>query len=211
MNWCVDSNGYTFLHSAERLDLRTGEWQNLPNMQVVRMFAAGVAHRGKFYVVGGGDRSAEVYDPAIKKWHFIGSFVPKEADGFALGSLDGHLLMLTWSDRFGSRIWLWLGFGNGTIGRWRLIGFLPDQMEASRARLKQNGARLARVGRELWVVEKASRHEWHIDGVCAWPTLPGPTFWPGEGQEVVAKGCIYAFSIEFGARLIWRSIPVYSL
>lgn len=184
-------------------------------MQNPRAFATGIAHRGKFYVVGGCatiKQSAEIYNPASNSWKFLKSFVPKEADGFAVASLHGWLVMLTWSDRLGVKLWLLLELlaNPQLIGQWRLISFFPNQ-NVERVRLRQHGARMMKVGKEVWVLVEENDRVCQVGGMCAWPVFPAPMFRPRDGLGVEQKGHVYGFSFINGVRPSWRRIPVYSI
>eukprot|EP00257_Ricinus_communis_P011589 XP_002532853.2 kelch repeat and BTB domain-containing protein 13 [Ricinus communis] len=204
-----------YLNMSERLNLKTWEWQTLPDMQNQRAFATGAAHRNKFYVVGGSTiatlkHSAEIYDPKTNSWKFVNSFVPKEADGYAVASFNGQLLILTWSDRLGMKLWLWIemaspnSFGN----RPRLISCFPCK-QIEMMTLRQNGANMVRVGRELWIVVGKNDRIFQVDGRCAWPVFPAPFFRPSDEHKVQHKEEIYALSFSRGLRVTWRKIPVY--
>ncbi|KAK9279243.1 hypothetical protein L1049_012921 [Liquidambar formosana] len=146
--WLYLAGGYkdvepsTYLNSAERLNLKTWEWQALPPMQTTRAFATGLSHRGGFFVVGGGNlrHSAEIYHPDSNSWLSLKSFVPKEAKGFSVASVQGRLVILTWSDQLGVKLWLWTVLVNPIlIAGWRLISFFPNH-DVERVRLRKHGA-----------------------------------------------------------------------
>ncbi|KAH7542453.1 hypothetical protein FEM48_Zijuj02G0075500 [Ziziphus jujuba var. spinosa] len=193
----------TYLNSAERLNLKTWEWQTLPNMQNSRAYATGVAYKHKFYVVGGSadmKHSAEIYSPSSNSWLFVRSFVPKEAEGFAVASLGGRLLILTWSGWLGVKLWQWTILVNPNICGCRLISFFPDQL-VERDRLKQHGARMVQIGEEIWVMVDENDRISQVGGSCAWPVFPAPMFRPSDGLETVQKGYIYAFTFRDGLRI----------
>lgn len=214
--WYADIDPSSYLSSVERLNLKTWEWQSLQNMQEPRAFADGFTHKGRFFVVGGSatlKHSAEIYNPSTNSWVCLKSFVPKEADGFTAASLNGRLMLLTWSDQLGVKLWLWTVLVNpNLICRCRLISFFPNQI-VERPRLKSHGAKMVQVGgKEVWVlVGESDRFCLQVDGSNAWPVFPAPMFRPGDGHEAVQKGHIYAFSFTDGVGLSWRKIPVYSI
>ncbi|ONI00236.1 hypothetical protein PRUPE_6G077500 [Prunus persica] len=225
-DWLYVAGGYkgkssnidpsSYLNSVERLNLKTWEWQSLQNMQEPRAFADGFTHKGRFFVVGGSatlKHSAEIYNPSTNSWVCLKSFVPKEADGFTAASLNGRLMLLTWSDQLGVKLWLWTVLVNpNLICRCRLISFFPNQI-VERPRLKSHGAKMVQVGgKEVWVlVGESDRFCLQVDGSNALPVFPAPMFRPGDGHEAVQKGHIYAFSFTDGVGLSWRKIPVYSI
>ncbi|WRX35347.1 hypothetical protein QQP08_027834 [Theobroma cacao] len=184
------------------------------SMHKPRAFATGITHNNKFYVIGGGailKNSAEIHDPSSNSWQFLTSFVPKEANGFAVSSLKTRLLMLTWSDQLGIKLWLWIEMANPyLIGGWRLISCFPNQ-QIERGRLREHGARMVRVGQGLLIIAGDRHGPCQVDGMSAWPVLPPPMFMPRDGCEVVLKGYIYAFSFQSGIRINWRKISVYSI
>lgn len=156
-------------------------------MQNPRALASGFTHKGRFFVVGGSkalEYSAKIYNPSTNSWVFLKSFVPKEAEGFTIASLNGWLMILTWSDQLGVKLWLWTVLGNNpnSICRCRLIGFLPNQI-IERSRIKAHGARMVPVGRkEVWVFVGEREKLWlEVDGSNAWPVFPAPAFRPGNG------------------------------
>ncbi|KAJ0021424.1 hypothetical protein Pint_32374 [Pistacia integerrima] len=202
-----------YLNLAEKLNLKTWEWQSLPPMHIPRAFGTGLALNNKFCIVGGGTtlkRSAEIYDPSKNSWQLLESFVPKEADGFAVASLNSRLLLLTWSNWLGVKLWMWNKLINLNIGGWRLISFFPNQ-QVERLRVRQYGARMVRVGKEVWVLVGENESVCQVDGGSAWPVFPAPMFRPDKGLEIVQKGHIYAFHFTAGGRISWRQIPVYSI
>ncbi|KAB2606898.1 influenza virus NS1A-binding protein-like protein [Pyrus ussuriensis x Pyrus communis] len=152
----IDPSSY--LNSAERLNLKTWKWQALQNM---------------FFVVVGSkalEYSAEIYNPSTNSWVFLKSFH------------NGRLMILTWSDLLGVKLWLWTVLANNpnSICRCRLIGFIPNQI-IERPQIKAQG----RGWEQFWL---------EVDGSNAWPVFPAPAFRPGNGNEIVKKGHIYAFS-----------------
>ena len=63
------------------------------------------------------------------------------------------MVILTWSDQLGVKLWRWTVLSNNpnSICRFRLIGFLPNQI-IERSRIKEHGARMVPVGgKEAWV------------------------------------------------------------
>ncbi|KAM5583660.1 hypothetical protein ABKV19_003505 [Rosa sericea] len=212
----LDTSPSSQLNSAERLNLKTWQWEALQNMPNPRAFASGIAHGGRFFVVGGGNNaalkhSAEIYNPSNNSWGSLKSFVPQEADGFTATSLNGRLMILTWSDQLGVKLWMYTVITRPIlIYNCRRIGFLPNQI-VERPRLKAHGARMVPVGgKEVWVLVGENERIFQVDGSSAWPVFPAPMYKPGEGHEVVSKGHIYAFSFH-GVRISWRQIPVYSV
>lgn len=182
-------------------------------MQNSRAYATGVAYKHKFYVVGGSadmKHSAEIYSPSSNSWLFVRSFVPKEAEGFAVASLGGRLLILTWSGWLGVKLWQWTILVNPNICGCRLISFFPDQL-VERDRLKQHGARMVQIGEEIWVMVDENDRISQVGGSCAWPVFPAPMFRPSDGLETVQKGYIYAFTFRDGLRISWRKIPIFSI
>lgn len=229
----TDTEQSNHLNSAERLNLKTLEWQPLSPMHKPRAFATGLVHKGKFYVVGGQplDHSAEIYNPTSNTWKLLNSFVPKEADGFAVTSMCGRFLMLlTWSDQLGIKLWLLRESVNrfnrvnpnpanpahpAMSTRWRLLGYFPN-CEVERARFRQHGARMVQVGKEVWILVGESDPICKVDGpfgTCGWPIFPAPGFLPNRGHELERKGHIWAFSFLLGGggRVSWRQIPVYKI
>lgn len=203
-----------YLDLAEKLNLKTWQWKALPPMHTPRAFGTGVALNNKFCVVGGGatlKRSAEIYDPRKDSWELLESFVPKEADGFAVASLNSRLVMLTWSDRLGVKLWMWNKLINIDTGGWGLISFFPNQ-QVERLRVRQYGAKMVRVGKELWVlIGENEEGIFQVDGGGVWPVFPPPMFRPEDGHEIVQKDHVYAFHFPAGGRISWRQIPVYSI
>ena len=63
------------IHSAEMYDIEEDQWQNIPNMQVPRVFAGAAVVQGLIYIIGGSGllssapeehkRMIECYDPSI--------------------------------------------------------------------------------------------------------------------------------------------------
>ncbi|KAJ0084191.1 hypothetical protein Patl1_30918 [Pistacia atlantica] len=211
--FCAPSCLLAGLRGALPLNLKTWEWQALPPMHIPRAFGTGLALNNKFCIVGGGTtlkRSAEIYDPSKNSWQLLESFVPKEADGFAVASLNSRLLLLTWSNWLGVKLWMWNKLINLNIGGWRLISFFPNQ-QVERLRVRQYGARMVRVGKEVWVSVGENESVCQVDGGSAWPVFPAPMFRPDDGHEIVQKGHIYAFHFTAGGRISWRQIPVYSI
>lgn len=163
--------------------------------------------------MGGGNlrHSAEIYHPDSNSWLLLKSFVPKEAKGFSIASVQGRLVILTWSDQLGVKLWMWTVLANPiVIAGWRLISFFPNH-DVERVRLRKHGARMVQVGKEVWVMVGENESICQVDGSCVWPVFPAPVFRPGDGHEVVRKGHIYGFSFRDGGRLSWRQIPVYSI
>lgn len=215
--WCnADSVPLSHLNSVERLNLKTWQWEALKNMPNRRAFAYGIAHKDRFFVVGGGSNaalkhSAEMYNPSNNSWRSLESFVPQDAEGCSATSLNQLLLMLTWSDRLGVRLWVCDVITKPVfVCNHRLLGLLPNQI-AERPRLKAHGARMVPVGgKEVWVLVGENERVFRVDGSCAWPVFPPPMYKPNERHEVVSKGYICAFSF-LGGRINWRQIPVYSV
>lgn len=183
-------------------------------MQNFRAYATGLAYKHSFYVVGGSadmKHSAEIYSPSSNSWLFVRSFVPEEAEGFAVASLSGHFLILTWSNWLGVKLWQWTVLANpNPICTCRLISFFPDQL-VERDRLKQYGARMVQIGEEVWVMVDEDDGVNQVGGSCAWPVFPAPMFRPSDGHEVVQKGYIYAFTFRDGLNISWRKIPIFSI
>ncbi|XP_059660745.1 F-box/kelch-repeat protein At1g74510-like [Cornus florida] len=181
-------------------NLSTGEWQALPSMQKARAFATGIAHKGKFYVFGGATpkHSAEIYDPLSNTWLSIDSFVPEEADGFAVTSTFMNLVILTWSDRLGLKLWLRVEKSNEALenGTWTIVSDLPNNEEVDRLRFRHHGAKMVKLGNEVCVLMGETDCVWRVGGPVAWPIFPSPNFCPGGGHEVVHDGETYAFSIQ---------------
>ncbi|KAL5710829.1 hypothetical protein ACHQM5_021343 [Ranunculus cassubicifolius] len=227
---CVEPVNY--LNSAERLNLETAEWEDLPAMKKARSSAKGIAYKGKFYVVGGANNdrhSAEIYDPTSNSWQFVRYFMPSSFDGYAISSMNNSLLILvTLENMVGVKVWMSMGLNKpSTMVEWGFIGYHPEQVE--RQIYMKNGVRLVQVGTELWMLpcdEDEFGCSLHVDGASVWPTFPGPMFVPGQGCSVKENGHVHAFSssvvmeeifvggVYLGThprtRLSWRKVPVYS-
>ncbi|XP_059660744.1 uncharacterized protein LOC132307097 [Cornus florida] len=197
-----------YLNSAKRLNLKTREWQALPSMQKARAFATGLAHRGKFYVFGGATPkdSAEIYNPLSNTWLPLNSFLREEAEGFAVTTMLGNLVILTWSDRLGIKLWLRVGENNEDleIGNWKMVCFFPNT-EVERSQFRRHGATMVRLGKEVLVlVGGLGTCVWRVDAPVEWPIFPAPNFRPGVEHEVVHGGHIHAFTIQDDGTLGWR-------
>ncbi|XP_059660750.1 F-box/kelch-repeat protein At1g74510-like isoform X2 [Cornus florida] len=158
---------------TQRFNLSTGEWQALPSMQKARAFATGIAHKGKFYVFGGATpkHSAEIYDPPSNTWLSIDSFVPEEADGYAVTSTFMNLVILTWSDPLGVKLWLRVEKSNEALenGTWTIVSDFPNNEEVDRLRFRHHGAKMVKLGNEVCVLMGKTDCVWRVGGPVAWP------------------------------------------
>ncbi|GAB4824401.1 hypothetical protein Ancab_007288 [Ancistrocladus abbreviatus] len=202
----------TPLNSAQRLNLKKLKWKSLPPMLKARTHASGVAHGGKFYVIGDGnfDRSAEVYNTTTKSWQQIARFVPKEADGYAVTSNNEHIVLLTWSDYLGVKLWRWGGTGHPLGPRWQLLRWLQSS-KVYRDRLHQHGARMVQFGKEILILVGLTDGLCWVGGSCTLPVLPPPWFRPRDAQQVLHYEHVDAVSLRAGGRSACRQIPVYKI
>ena len=173
--------------------------------------STGIAHGGRFYVIG--DKNighlAQIYYPATKYWLLTTQFIPQEANGYTVGSVDGRMILLTWSGYRGVKLWHWVEDFSMSAGKWQLLQFYaPYKVE--RVRIYENRVRLVTIGKEVFIMVGANRHFCWVDGLRAWPVLPPPFFRPCDSQGVYRSESVRAFRISRrGNRLSWRRYPVY--
>ena len=202
---CADIDPSYYLNSAEQLNLKTWQWEALPNMRHSRAFSSGISHKGWFLVVGGCrdsnlKHSVEIFNPRNKSWVFRNSFVPQEADSFTATSFNGNLMVLTWSDQLGVKLW---HYRNAAVNptlilmfHRSLISYLPCQKVEMRRVIKEHGARMISVrGQEVWLLVGENERICQVDRSCDWSVFPAPVYRPSEGHEVLNKGYVYAFSV----------------
>ncbi|KAK9755219.1 hypothetical protein RND81_01G010600 [Saponaria officinalis] len=201
----------TALQSAERLNLETLQWETLPKMQKPQAYATGIAHRGAFYCIGGEnyEHSAQIYHPKHKKWFITKQFIPEEANGFSVGSVDGQMILLTWSNVLGVKLWR---YNVRPVGlRWTVIQFYADTTVA-RSWLLHKGPRLVRIHRQLFIMTGVDDDFCWVDGLGAWPVLPAPSFRVCDEGMLSQSGFIHAVKFTLPTYApSWRYYPVYNL
>lgn len=107
-----------------------------------------------------------------------------------------------------------------------LISLFPNQL-VKKERLREDGAKVVRIGDEVWVVmvDESDHRFGQLHGSCA---RPAPMFRPADGYEAFCiarrqclgplmgmklfalQGHIYAFTLRDGLRISWREIPIFS-
>lgn len=153
--------------SAERLNIKTGRWEMLPEMIKERsVHPAGFAMGGCFYVVGGEFQpttatagliqTGEFYDPEKAMWTLVPGIWPEEMWGF--GWAPYVVVVKDEAYAIGDRSQV---MRLRVKGGWEIAGRLPNVREFKSA--EQWFFRLVSVGEdELWVVL------FNMDEQCPW-------------------------------------------
>ncbi|XP_074267941.1 uncharacterized protein LOC141591489 [Silene latifolia] len=198
------------LGSAERLNLATMEWEALPKMLKPEANATGIAFRGLFYCIGGENHkhSAQIYHPKSKKWVLTKQFIPQEADGYSVGSVGGRMILLTWSTFLGVKLWRYNVIPKAK--KWTFVGFYADT-KVARSWLDHKGPKLVRIKKHLFIMTGVDDNFCWVDGLSAWPTLPGPSFHMCDEGKLSKSGFISAVKFTVTNAHSWDCYPVYRI
>jgi hypothetical protein len=184
------TSGRNVVGRVDSLDLSSGVWERVGDLNVPRYFHGVAVVSGKIYVLGGYESNrkhtskVEVYDSTTKKWSVITS-LPRERDRVAAVAL-------------GQKIYLIGGMGKGnldtvdvydvTADRWHEGPKIPEPAHGVSAAVFEGKIHV------LWM-----KKHWVLDkGV--WKPLSAAPFHLFTRLEVVGKK-LYSLSIGKGARL----------
>ncbi|GLJ22186.1 hypothetical protein SUGI_0416910 [Cryptomeria japonica] len=183
----IKGSGTMKFREAERFDLRTNQWERIPEMKQFNALRKGFAMDGYFFVIPSFISShplfcaAERFDPATNLWTFIPEFLPQDIERFTVAVLKNELYLLKWSrvEPCGGL----LKYDKST-GGWIFIDRVPD-FDSKFCSKKQ----LYPVGTELWIVnchhsEKLCECNKVFSENSAWHVFEGPSFRPAQLENI---------------------------
>uniref|UniRef100_A0A0D6QSA0 F-box domain-containing protein n=1 Tax=Araucaria cunninghamii TaxID=56994 RepID=A0A0D6QSA0_ARACU len=206
------------LSKAERLDLRSNQWETIPDMHYPHVLGKGFALDGRFFVLHflfvkrELCRSAEIFDPLTDQWTFVPDFLPNKVERFSMAVMKNELYMLKWSaaEPSGS-----LMRYEKSTGEWICVDSVPDPDR--KYSLKRQ---LCPVGSELWVLDCGHSESWcrchHVwcETSC-WHISEAPSYCPKELQSsrnLEPHAFIHACKIGKESEApVWRTIPIFRI